>query len=101
MARDHLAPGGTFVMYNYYQPFLLDRYATALDEVFGSRPCVELGNTLSGRQQAVLTVAPRWRHPELLDVLERAAGGARSPTTAPSPTCRPPRSRTSTCWSWG
>lgn len=56
-ARDHLAPGGTFVMYNYYQPFLLDRYATALDEVFGSRPCVELGNTLSGRQQAVLTVA--------------------------------------------
>jgi SAM-dependent methyltransferase len=56
-ARDHLAPGGTFVMYNYYQPFLLDRYATALDETFGSRPCVELGNTLSGRQQAVLTVA--------------------------------------------
>ena len=57
VARDHLAPGGTFVMYNYYQPFLIDRYATALDEVFGSRPCVELGNTLSGRQQAVLTVA--------------------------------------------
>jgi hypothetical protein len=57
VARDHLAPGGTFVMYNYYQPFLLDRYATALDDVFGSRPCVELGNTLSGREQAVLTVA--------------------------------------------
>ena len=32
VARDHLAPGGTFVMYNYYQPFLLDRYATALDD---------------------------------------------------------------------
>ncbi len=57
VARDHLAPGGTFVMYNYYQPFLLDRYATALKSVFGTRPCVELGNTLSGRQQAVLTVA--------------------------------------------
>jgi hypothetical protein len=56
-AKDHLAPGGTFVMYNYYQPFLLDRYSTALDQVFGSRPCVELGDTLSGRQQAVLTVA--------------------------------------------
>ncbi len=56
-ARDHLASGGTFVMYNYYQPFLLDRYATALDQVFGSRPCVEIGNTLSGREQAVLTVA--------------------------------------------
>ena len=57
VARDHLARGGTFAMYNYYQPFLLDRYATALDTVFGARPCVELGNTLSGRQQAVLTVA--------------------------------------------
>jgi hypothetical protein len=57
VAKDHLAPGGTFVMYNYYQPFLLDRYATALKSVFGTRPCVELGNTLSGRQQAVLTVA--------------------------------------------
>ena len=57
IARSHLAPGGTFVMYNYYQPFLLDRYATTLDDVFGSRPCVEVGNTLSGREQAVLTVA--------------------------------------------
>jgi hypothetical protein len=57
VAQDHLAPGGTFVMYNYYQPFLLDRYATALQSVFGTRPCVELGNTLSGRRQAVLTVA--------------------------------------------
>ncbi len=57
VAKDHLSPGGTFVMYNYYQPFLLDRYSTALDAVFGTRPCVELGNTLSGRQQAVLTVA--------------------------------------------
>jgi hypothetical protein len=57
VARSHLAPGGTFVMYNYYQPFLLDRYATSLDDVFGSRPCVEVGNTLSGREQAVLTVA--------------------------------------------
>ncbi len=57
VAKDHLDRGGTFVMYNYYQPFLINRYATALDSVFGSRPCVELGNTLSGRQQAVLTVA--------------------------------------------
>ena len=56
-ARQHLAPGGTFVMYNYYQPFLLDRYATTLDQVFGSRPCVEVGNVLAGRRQAVLTEA--------------------------------------------
>ena len=57
-ARDHLAPGGTFSMYNYYQPFLLNRYATALTQVFGSRPCVEVGDPLSGREQAVLTVRP-------------------------------------------
>ena len=57
VARSHLATGGTFAMYNYYQPFLLDRYATTLDDVFGSRPCVEVGNTLGGRDQAVLTVA--------------------------------------------
>jgi SAM-dependent methyltransferase len=56
-ARDHLAPGGLFVMYNYYQPFLLDRYATEIDDVFGTRPCVELGNPLAGRRQAVLSVA--------------------------------------------
>lgn len=56
-ARAHLAGGGTFVMYNYYQQFLLDRYATTLDQVFGSRPCVELGNVLGGRRQAVLTEA--------------------------------------------
>ena len=54
-ARDHLAPGGLFVMYNYYQPFLLDRYATQIEAVFGSKPCVELGNPLGGRQQAVLS----------------------------------------------
>jgi hypothetical protein len=56
-AKDHLAPGGTFAMYNYYQPFLLGRYATQLQGVFGTRPCVELGDTLSGRRQAVLTVS--------------------------------------------
>ncbi len=55
-ARAHLATGGTFVMYNYYQPFLLDRYATQLHQVFGTSPCVELGNTLEQRQQAVLAV---------------------------------------------
>ncbi|HZU16007.1 MAG TPA: spermidine synthase [Candidatus Dormibacteraeota bacterium] len=56
-AKAHLAPGGTFVMYNYYQPFLLNRYATQLSDTFGSRPCVELGDPLSGRRQAVLTEA--------------------------------------------
>jgi hypothetical protein len=54
--RAHLAPGGTFAMYNYYEPFLLDRYAATIKKVFGASPCVELGDTLAGRQQAVLTI---------------------------------------------
>ncbi|MFL5822779.1 MAG: spermidine synthase [Solirubrobacteraceae bacterium] len=51
-----LKPGGTFAMYNYYSPGLLDRYATTLDTVYGQAPCEELGSwTLVGRAQAVLT----------------------------------------------
>jgi len=52
--RAHLAPGGSFAMYNYYEPFLLDRYASTLDQVFGTPPCVELGDSLAARDQAVL-----------------------------------------------
>ena len=56
-ARDHLKPGGTFAMYNYYEPFLLDRYAGTLAAVYGGPPCVELGNELGPRRLAVLTVS--------------------------------------------
>jgi len=67
--RRHLNPGGTFAMYNYYEPFLLDRYAGTLDDVFGTAPCVELGDSLASRRQAVLTAGAgasvdcktRWR----------------------------------------
>lgn len=39
--RDHLAPGGTFAMYNYYrEPWLVDRYAGTLEDAFGNAPCV-------------------------------------------------------------
>ncbi|HZC39069.1 MAG TPA: spermidine synthase [Streptosporangiaceae bacterium] len=55
-ARSHLAPGGTFAMYNYYAPFLLSRYATTVETVFHQRPCVNQGQGLGGRQMAVLTV---------------------------------------------
>ena len=57
-ARAHLAPGGTFAMYNYYAPFVLTRYATTIEDVFHRVPCVELGDRGGGRRQAVLTVAP-------------------------------------------
>jgi hypothetical protein len=54
-ARSHLKPGGTFAMYNYYEPFLLRRYASTLETVYKASPCVELGSRLGGRRQAVLT----------------------------------------------
>ena len=53
--KRRLKPGGTFAMYNYYEPFLLNRYAGTLDDVFGHPPCVELGDSLASRRQAVLT----------------------------------------------
>jgi hypothetical protein len=53
--RKHLEPGGTFAMYNYYEPFLLDRYAGTLADVYGRAPCVELGDSLAARRQAVIT----------------------------------------------
>ncbi|HZT66610.1 MAG TPA: hypothetical protein VFA11_12560 [Acidimicrobiales bacterium] len=54
-ARAHLTTSGTFAMANYYEPFLLDRYASMVDTAFGARPCVEVGDPLGGRRQAVIT----------------------------------------------
>ncbi|MCW2641432.1 MAG: Spermidine synthase-like protein [Dactylosporangium sp.] len=56
-ARDRLKPIGTFAMYNYYEPFLLDRFAGTLKTLYGSAPCAEIGTPMGGRSQAVLTVA--------------------------------------------
>jgi SAM-dependent methyltransferase len=48
-AREHLAPGGVFAMYNWYrQDWLVDRYAETLASVFDQPPCVSrLGNNLA------------------------------------------------------
>jgi hypothetical protein len=53
--RSLLKPGGTFAMYNYYEGWLRDRYAGTLADVYGKPPCVEIGNPLARRRQAVLT----------------------------------------------
>ena len=50
------SPGGTFAMYNYYEPWLLDRYANTIRTVYGTAPCVQLGPTHGQRQQAVLSL---------------------------------------------
>ncbi|TCM37866.1 spermidine synthase [Kribbella sp. VKM Ac-2568] len=54
-ARDHLAPGGAFAMYNYYrETWLIDRLASTAQAAFGHKPCVDkVGDDL---QQAVVTV---------------------------------------------
>jgi hypothetical protein len=40
-ARDHLAPNGVFVLYNYYrQPWLLEKITAMLADVFGTEPLV-------------------------------------------------------------
>lgn len=55
-ARDHLAPGGAFTMYNFYRErWLVDRYAGTLEAAFGQVPCVD--DAGSG-QLVALTVAP-------------------------------------------
>jgi hypothetical protein len=55
--RSLLRSGGTFAMYNYYEHWLLNRYASTLRNVYGRPPCVAVGQPLGGRRQAVLTEA--------------------------------------------
>lgn len=41
-ARDHLRDDGVFAMYNYYrEPWLINRLAGTIDEVFGHPPCLD------------------------------------------------------------
>jgi SAM-dependent methyltransferase len=56
-ARDHLAPGGAFAMYNFYrEDWLVDRLAGTLELVYGRAPCVDTLGAVG--RLAVLTVAP-------------------------------------------
>jgi hypothetical protein len=77
-ARDHLAPGGVFAMYNYYRPFLVSRYAGELASVYGRPPCVEVGNRLGGRRSVVLTAAFSGRTPHCAEFW---SGTAPAPAT--------------------
>ncbi|MFI7064481.1 spermidine synthase [Kribbella sp. NPDC050124] len=54
-AKEHLNPGGSFAMYNYYrETWLIDRLASTAESAFGHKPCVDqVGDDL---QQAVVTV---------------------------------------------
>ena len=44
--RDHLAPDGIFVLYNYYrEPWLINKIGTMLSDSFGSTPILRLFNS--------------------------------------------------------
>jgi SAM-dependent methyltransferase len=46
-ARDHLAPGGAFAMYNYYrEDWLIGRLANTAAAAFGHDPCIDLLSTV-------------------------------------------------------
>ncbi|WP_232661797.1 methyltransferase domain-containing protein [Pseudonocardia sp. TRM90224] len=70
-AREHLAPGGAFSMYNYYrETWLIERLANTASTVFGHRPCVDvvggaLGQAVitSGLAPADQTCASTWAGP--------------------------------------
>jgi SAM-dependent methyltransferase len=41
-ARERLAPGGSFAMYNYYREnWLIDRFAATVQATFGTSPCLD------------------------------------------------------------
>lgn len=72
-ARDHLAPGGVFVLYNYYrQPWLLDKISGMLGDVFGQPPVVQTYGGQNG-SAAVLLAGGR---PEVLDGASTASSRA-------------------------
>jgi Spermine/spermidine synthase domain len=54
--RSLLKPDGTFAMYNYYENWLVDRYANTIHSVYGTAPCVHVGRSIGARQEAVLSL---------------------------------------------
>jgi hypothetical protein len=78
--RDHLPDDGVFAMYNYYrEPWLVERYAGTLEDVFGTAPCV----STAGTNLSVLVVS---RDPDAVTcpASEQAELFRRSPDT-PAP----------------
>ena len=90
--REHLADGGTFAMYNYYrEPWLVDRYAATLADVFGQAPVREHGaghDPVGARRQRRSRRRSSCPPGETFDAAP-ATHRPRPPTTTRSPTCAP------------
>ncbi len=80
-ARDRLAPGGVFAMYNYYQQdWLIDRYGAMLEEVYGEPPCIQEVVPAFTRDGVALTGFEASEDPSSLD----CTAAARAAIWAPS-----------------
>ena len=74
-ARDHLAPDGVFVLYNYYrQPWLVEKIAGMLTDVFGAPPAISQFDVGIG-SAAVLMSGPA----------VGGSGAGAAPTAPPEP----------------
>jgi SAM-dependent methyltransferase len=71
-AADHLRPHGVFTIYNFYrEQWLADRLAGTLTEVFGTRPCLDIGENEGGREVGKLSVFVASADPTALRCDER------------------------------
>lgn len=77
-ARDHLAPGGAFSMYNFYrQTWLVDRLGRTMDGAFGHPPC--LLSRPRGERLAVFVVG-RTRADQRCNATWQPSPGAPTPS---------------------
>ena len=59
-ARDHLAPGGGFAMYNYYrEDRLIDRLGGTVADVFGHDPCMDRVGNAGGQAVIAAGLTPQ------------------------------------------
>jgi spermidine synthase len=66
-AKEHLAPGGVFAMYNFYrEAWLADRLANTLAQVYGHAPCFD-----STRQVGYLALITTSVEPDAIDCPSR------------------------------
>jgi SAM-dependent methyltransferase len=88
-AADHLRPHGAFTIYNFYrEQWLADRLAGTLTEVFGTRPCLDIGQTEGGREVGKLSIFVASADPTALRCQERWDPQGRS-VVAPAVDDRP------------
>ncbi len=72
-ARAHLAPGGTFAMYNWYAPFVLDQYATTIEDAFHRTPVHRTRRPGGGPARGGPHRGAWWPGPALCQLLARHA----------------------------